>query len=337
MVKWIDALFHRKTILSDSLLEAMLTFGGPVQREPLMKAYGLGVVDFNLGTLNPRWETVRFYGHAGSQFGYSTLVGYLPEYGVSVAFMFNRGADRTTNSMIVPVFNAVTDVLLRELGAKESKGSDDLSGMLEELERSPDDVHLMYSIAKAYQEVKEDYDASLIYEKILALDPDDTYGYKTESLFWKATYDGLIWKKPENLIAFIADHRDYKDIRRAYAWLAKTYVRREEMANAVQVYRDALNTLDSNAEFYNEYAWWVYENKVESEYDSAIAYARRAVNMKPDAHYIWDTLAQLYCENGEQHNAVEASSTALRLAPPDQRAAYEQYLNKIKQGKADND
>jgi D-alanyl-D-alanine carboxypeptidase len=337
MVRWIDALYHKKTILSDTLLNEMLTFDGPVEREPLMKAYGLGVVDLNLGMFNPRWEAVRVYGHLGSQFGYSTLVGYVPEYGTSIAFMFNRGADRTTNDAIVPVFNAVMDVLFRELGAKESKQADDISGMLEELEQSPNDVHLMFRIAKAYQAKREDYEAWLVYEKILTADPDDKYGYKTESLFWKATYDGVIGKKPENLIAFIAEHKDYKDIRKAYSWLAKTYQRREEMDKAVQAYRDALNTLDRDPEFYNEYAWWVYENKLTGEYANAIKYARMAVDMKPEAYYIWDTLAHLYCENGQQQEAVEASSTALRLAPEDQRSTYEEYLNKIKQGKASND
>lgn len=333
MVKWIDALYHKKVILSDTLLEEMLTFRGPVQKEPLMKAYGLGVVDLNLGMFNPRWESLRIYGHLGSQFGYSTFVGYVPEYGVSMAFMFNRGADKTTNEAIVPVFNAVTDVLFRELGVKESNLADDMSGMLEELEKSPNDVHLLFRIAKAYQARKDDYEASLIYEKILALDPGDKYGYKTESLFWKATYDGVIWKKPESLIAFIAEQKDYKDIRKAYSWLAKTYQRRGEMDKALQVYRNALDSLERDAEFYNEYAWWIYENKVTSEYDSAVKYAETAVEMKPDGYYIWDTLAWLYLEKGEQQRAVEASSTALRLAPREQRDTYEQSLNKIKRGK----
>jgi tetratricopeptide (TPR) repeat protein len=226
------------------------------------------------------------------------------------------------------------DVLLRRLGAKESKQGDSISNLIEQLKRSPDDVHLMYKIAKQHQANKDDYEASLVYEEILKTDPEDTYGYRTEGLFWKGVYDGLIGKKPENLIAFIAEHPDYKDIKDAYRWLAKTYVRRNEMDKAVEVYRDALQAIGKDAEFYNEYAWWVYENKMKSEYDTALGYAKSAAELKPDAYYIWDTLAWLYFERGERERAVEASTKALNLAPESQRVAMEESLAKIEKGKS---
>jgi tetratricopeptide (TPR) repeat protein len=191
----------------------------------------------------------------------------------------------------------------------------------------------MYKIAKQYQADKDDYEASLIYEKILKQDPEDRYGYKTEALFWKASYDGVIWKKPENLIAFIAEHKDYKDVNDAYRWLAKTYQRRDEMDKAVQVYKERLQTVGKDAEFYNLFGWWVYENKVSSEYKTAITYVEEALVLKPDACYIWDTLAWLYFESGEQQKAVDASTKALSLAPERQHDAYRSALEKIKKGK----
>ena len=54
MARWMDALYHRKTVLNEETLKAMLDFGGPVQGEPLMKGYGLGVVDINLGAIVPQ-------------------------------------------------------------------------------------------------------------------------------------------------------------------------------------------------------------------------------------------------------------------------------------------
>ena len=333
MVKWIDALFHKKTILNHEMLKAMLTFFNPVQNEPMMKGYGLGVVDINLGAILPEWEGVQVYGHLGSQFGYTSFVGYFPELEISMAIMFNRGCDRDTDRAVATVSGAVFDVLLRHLGVKESKQQGSVSAMMKELEKSPDDVHLMYRIAKKHQENKDDYEASLMYEEILKKDPEDTYGYKTEALFWKASYDGVIWKKPENLISFIADHKDYKDIQDAYKWLAKMYKRRNEMDKAVQVYKDAINTLGKDAYFYNHVAWWVYENKVKEEYETAIKYPEEAVALNPDACYIWDTLAWLYFENGEQQKAVEASEKALSLAPENQYDEYQKDLKKIKKGK----
>jgi len=248
--------------------------------------------------------------------------------------MSNRGCDRDSEKAITVCGGAVIDVLLRHLGAKESKQEDSTSDLVKELELSPDDVHLMYEVAKLHQANKDDYEASLVYEEILKRDPDDKYGYRTEALFWKAAYDGLIWKKPESLIAFISEHGHYKDIKNAYRLLAKTFVRRNEMDKAVGVYRDALQATGKDPEFYNEYAWWVYENKVKSEYETATDYARIATESKPEAYYIWDTLAWLYFEQGEQALAVEASSKALSLAPEKARVDMERALAKIKEGKS---
>lgn len=333
MVKWMDALYHKKAVLEEKTLKEMLTFIGPVQGEPLMKGYGLGTVDINLGALMPRWEQVRVYGHLGLQFGYMTFVGYFPDYGVSVAIMLNRGGDRDSDGAMMAIGGAVIDVLLGHLGANESKQEDSVSDLIKKLERSPNDVHLMHQIATLHQANKDDYEASLVYEQMLERDPEDKYGYRMEALYWKATYDGLIWKKPENLIAFISGYKDYKDIKDAYKWLAKTYVRRNEMDKAVEVYRDALQEIGEDAEFYNQYAWWVYENKVKSEYEAAIRYAKTAVESKPEAYYIWDTLAWLHFERGEYAPAVDASTKALGLAPESERSEMEQALARIKKGK----
>ena len=51
LAQWIDALYHKKSVLSEEMLKAMLTFNSPVQNEPMMYGYGLGVVDINLGIM----------------------------------------------------------------------------------------------------------------------------------------------------------------------------------------------------------------------------------------------------------------------------------------------
>jgi D-alanyl-D-alanine carboxypeptidase len=120
VARWMHALYHRKTVLKDETLKAMLDFGGPVQGEPLMKGYGLGVVDINIGLLTPQWAHVRVHGHLGSGFGHMAFAGYLPDYGVAAAIMSNRGGDRDSERAIGTVGGAVLDALLRRLGAKES-------------------------------------------------------------------------------------------------------------------------------------------------------------------------------------------------------------------------
>jgi hypothetical protein len=106
-------------VLREETLKAMLDFGGPVQGEPLMKGYGLGVVDIDLGAMMPHRKDVRVYGHLGSQFGYMTFVGYFPDYGFSLAIMSNRGCDGDSQRAIVTVSGAVIDALLGQLSPKE--------------------------------------------------------------------------------------------------------------------------------------------------------------------------------------------------------------------------
>lgn len=330
---WLDALYHRKTILGETTLNEMLDFVGPVQNEPMLKGYGLGVMDIDFGILNSKWPDVRVYGHLGSQYGYTTFAGYFPEQELCLVMMFNRGADRSTMDAIMPVSDAIIDVLFKHLGMKASKQQGTISDMLKELEKLPGDVHLMYKIAKKYQENKDDYKASLMYKEILKQDPEDKYGYKIESLFWDASYDGVIRKKPEGLIAFISEYSDYRDIKDAYKWLAKTYERRGEMDRALQVYMNALVVFKGDADFYNHFAWWIYENKQDNQYDIAIEYAKSAVELNPDAWYIWDTLAWLYHETRERDEAIKAAQKALSLSPENMHDECENSLKQIKKGK----
>jgi D-alanyl-D-alanine carboxypeptidase len=120
MVEWMNALFHRKTVLKDKTLKEMLTFVGPVRNEPMMKGYGLGVMDINVGMFLPKWADVRCYGHLGSQIGYTTFVGYFPDHGCSMAIMFNRGCDADTDRAVAIVSGAMLDVLFDHLGIRGS-------------------------------------------------------------------------------------------------------------------------------------------------------------------------------------------------------------------------
>lgn len=126
MVRWMDALFRRKTVLGKDTLEKMLAFTGPVRGEPLMKGYGLGVVDINLGLILPQWEHVRVYGHLGNQYGYMAFAGYLPNYGVSLAIMSNRGGDVEGTQAIMTVGAAVIEALLESLATQEEHGLSDV-------------------------------------------------------------------------------------------------------------------------------------------------------------------------------------------------------------------
>jgi CubicO group peptidase (beta-lactamase class C family) len=85
LVRWIHALYHERSILSEGSLQEMLTYPEVAVPDPEGGRYGLGVVDFT------RKMGMKAIGHAGSAMGYTAVALYLREYGISLAWMVNTG------------------------------------------------------------------------------------------------------------------------------------------------------------------------------------------------------------------------------------------------------
>jgi len=85
LARWSQALYHERRVLSQESLDEMLTFHSPTPGEPRFSGYGLGV-----GEISPALtQGLEMWGHGGSVHGYTAIVGYLPEYGASIAAMVN--------------------------------------------------------------------------------------------------------------------------------------------------------------------------------------------------------------------------------------------------------
>ena len=115
LVRWMNALYHEKKVLGRDMLKQMLAFRGPVDGEPLMKGYGLGVAELDPAMFNPALEGLRMFGHLGSNIGYMACAGYFPDHGISLALASNRGGDREAQGAIVAVFNALMEALAEKL------------------------------------------------------------------------------------------------------------------------------------------------------------------------------------------------------------------------------
>jgi len=82
---WAQALYHDKRVLSEELLNQMLTFGPTTPDEPLVAGYGLGTAKYSPELFN----NMEIYGHSGNAAGYVAASLYLPEYGISLGIMLN--------------------------------------------------------------------------------------------------------------------------------------------------------------------------------------------------------------------------------------------------------
>jgi len=85
LAKWIHSLYIKKNVLSQSMLDKMLTFHSPCPGEPLVEGYGLGVVKFSSEFFN----NLTAWGHGGNALGYAAACFYLPDYEVCISFMDN--------------------------------------------------------------------------------------------------------------------------------------------------------------------------------------------------------------------------------------------------------
>lgn len=91
LAAWIDALYHRKTVLAEPLLAEMLDYHAPTPNDFPLSGYGLGTCYFDraaAGQLVGQAEVM--IGHFGNGIGYKTAALYFPEHGFSIVAMVNE-------------------------------------------------------------------------------------------------------------------------------------------------------------------------------------------------------------------------------------------------------
>jgi CubicO group peptidase (beta-lactamase class C family) len=117
LVRWIQALYYEGSVLSSSSINEMLTFPETELRDPGGGLYGLGVVNYEAVLGMPA------IGHGGSALGYSAAALYLPEYGISVAWLINTGESphELAGQMMGDTWSALSEALKRNLTTLERK------------------------------------------------------------------------------------------------------------------------------------------------------------------------------------------------------------------------
>jgi len=108
LAKFVRALFHDKTVISQASLDQMLTFYSPCSGEEFVgTGYGLGVVQFNPEILNG----VQAYGHGGNALGYGAGCFYMPDYDVCIGLMDNTEEGEAIPMSISNLVNVITGYL----------------------------------------------------------------------------------------------------------------------------------------------------------------------------------------------------------------------------------
>lgn len=207
-------------------------------------------------------------------------------------------------------------------------GRNILSNYIADVQNNPDNVELNLKLARKYISRWEREKAHPYFTRVLELDPDDEKGFKDESTFQLAVYEARNKKNIEPLESFMASNTDERFFEEGYFNLVRFYRNEKNTDKLIEIYEEGIGKMPAHAGALNQYAWFIYENKIKEKYVRGIELAKKAVELKPDAAYIWDTLGWLYFENGNVEAAIKTMKKAVELAP--ESKYYNENLEKFK-------
>ena len=211
-----------------------------------------------------------------------------------------------------------------------AKNKNTLTSMLAKYQQHKKNAKLNYKLAKKHVSRWEGKQAKPYFEAVLKLDPNDDKGFKTESIFNLALYETSYEKNAEPLIKFMAQNSDKKYHEQGYYNLLGYYKKTKDRDGVVKTYETMVKKMSPSGNLYNQYAWYIYEEKMKNKYDRGIKLAKKAVELQPDAANIWDTLAWLQFEKGNKDKALKAMKKAVELAP--ETKAFKENLKKMEKG-----
>lgn len=194
-------------------------------------------------------------------------------------------------------------------------GKNTMLALTMQLAKGPDNVSVNYNLAKKHIDRWEGKKAYNYVLKVLELDPGDENRFKSDCIFWKALYAAWYEKNAEPLQTFMDNSPDKKYFDEGYSTLINLYKRNKNNEKAAQAYEVKLEKLGETSGLLNDYAWFIYENKLKNKYELGIKLATKAVELAPKKANIWDTLSWLQFENGDLENALKSMKIAVDLEP----------------------
>ena len=200
-------------------------------------------------------------------------------------------------------------------------------------------------------------DAALpLYEKLLALDPDNAHGYREDALSALAYHARLVASREKKdssgeeaqLHALMAVAKKPDSIQQAYGRLAsirfraaKALKKPEEAGEKKRLSDEGLGYMKAlvqllphdnvaYADSLNDYAYYLMEYG--KNIPEATRIAERAVKASRDPYYL-DTLASAYDAAGHHDRAIKLQQEALRMQPDDEQLQTD--LKEFKQHRSD--
>jgi len=189
-------------------------------------------------------------------------------------------------------------------------------------------IHLAFRLAKKYVARHQPVRAKALFNKILALDLQDTSSYQPDCLYPQAM-DSARQAAHYELLKRIVPHLQIRSHQyRGYLTLINHYRQVKDIPRTLRYLEAALEQLADNEILLYYYGSYVQKNKLRSYYKPAISCMRSALKMSPQKAQNWRLLARLYYQNGQLSAAIKAMQQAVELRP--ESTHYQQLLKTFK-------
>jgi len=215
-------------------------------------------------------------------------------------------------------------------------GRNTITSLQAELEKNPNDATLQYALAEKFQDRNNAAKAAVHFQRVLALDPNNSLGHNEEAQYAVALSTFRSSKDPSQLIAFVDQYPKSEMVRQALATIWRSYIKSKDGENARKYFLKTMVILPNDAGLMNNYAWGCAEEKINLEHASEVA--QKAIELATKdgdrASYL-DTYATVEFARGNVEKAVTLEQQAMDLlkdAPPKTRKPYEESMAKFKAG-----
>jgi tetratricopeptide (TPR) repeat protein len=199
-----------------------------------------------------------------------------------------------------------------------AEGRNTLVKMLAEVKAEPENIDIIFNLGKKYVSRWERKNGVPYFEKVLQLDPEDEKGYKAESTCQIAVNEARVNNNIEPLLTFMANNPDERFYNLGYSTILRCYKRAKDEEKVIGTYEEALKKMPSDAGWMNDYAKYIFANKIENMYDRAIAVALKSVEggSNPDGYY---NIVQYYVYMKDEDKLAKTLKEAMEKFPNDSR------------------
>lgn len=205
-----------------------------------------------------------------------------------------------------------------------TQGKNTLAFFQNQFDKNSNDIDANYSLARKHVSHWNVNSAYPYFQNILKLDAEDKNGYHEEATGYSAAHELMSNYNDEPILKFLNSSTHKELLSLGFRQLFRFYKREKNQQKLSDAYELAFIKFPQNASNMNDYAWYIYENKIVNKYKRGIELAEKAVELEPEKANIWDTLAWLEFEQGNVDKAIEIMKKCVKMDP--EREYYKKNL-----------